>query len=350
MNPAPRILPASGPHLAKAAAEGARAIRAGRLVAFPTETVYGLGADATNPRAVAAVFAAKDRPRFNPLIVHVPSAAEARPLARFDVRADALAAAFWPGPLTLVLPRADAPLERGASFDARGDSPARRCPVAPLVSAGLDTLALRAPDHAVAQALLRACGLPVAAPSANPSGRTSPTTAAHVAAMLEGRVDLILDGGPCRIGLESTVLDLSGAIPRILRLGAIAAEDIAKVLGTAIADASGEAADDDEERLSPGRLSPGMARRHYAPRARLRLNATAARPGETLLAFGRAPKTEGEVRNLSPTGDLVEAAANLFAMLHQLDRLGVAAIAVMPIPDIGLGRAINDRLRRAAAR
>jgi L-threonylcarbamoyladenylate synthase len=318
----PRILPATG----EAIAEAAAAIRAGRLVAFPTETVYGLGADATDDRAVAAVFAAKDRPRFNPLIVHVPDLAAAKAFAAFDARAEALAAAFWPGPLTLVLPRTPA------------------SSVSRLVSAGLETLAVRVPDHPVARALLQACARPVAAPSANPSGRASPTTAAHVAAMLGDRVDLILDGGSCRVGLESTVLDLVSPTPRILRAGAVGPEDIAGCLGAPVVDASREAADDDEERLSPG-----LSRRHYAPTVPIRLNATGVRADEALLAFGpEVPETAGmTVLNLSQAGDVVEAAANLFAMLHALDRPGVSAIAVMPIPERGLGRAINDRLRRA---
>lgn len=323
MSPAPpRVLSADGPAIAEAAA----LLRQGRLVAFPTETVYGLCADATNDRAVAAVFAAKGRPRFNPLILHVADAAQARRLVRFDARAEALAG-LWPGPLTLVL-------ARGAD-----------CPVSRLASAGLDTLAVRVPDHAIARALLEACACPIAAPSANPSGRTSPTTAAHVANGLGARVDLILDGGPCRVGLESTVLDLSGPRARLLRSGAVAAEDVARRIGEPVADASRETPDDDE------RLSPGMSRRHYAPTVPLRLNATDAKSGEALLAFGgEVPKLAGPVRNLSPTGDLVEAAANLFAMLHELDAPGTAAIAVMPIPEEGLGRAINDRLRRAMAR
>jgi L-threonylcarbamoyladenylate synthase len=322
VNPAPHILPPTD----AAIAEAARIIRAGGLVAFPTETVYGLGADATSERAVARVFEAKGRPRFNPLIVHVTGADDARCLARFDARAEALVAAFWPGPLTLVLPRAE------------------NCSVARLASAGLDTLAVRAPDHVVARALLAACERPIAAPSANPSGRTSPTTAAHVANGLGARVDLILDAGPCRVGLESTVLDLSGEYPRVLRSGAIGPEDIARRLGQQVADASGETAVDDDERLSPG-----MARRHYAPALPLRLGATEVRAGEALLAFGGdVPKTSSPVRNLSPGGDLIEAAANLFALLHDLDQSGARAIAVMPIPDKGLGRAINDRLRRAA--
>jgi L-threonylcarbamoyladenylate synthase len=318
----PRILPPTE----AAIAEAARIVRAGGLVAFPTETVYGLGADATFERAVARVFEAKGRPRFNPLIVHVTGADEARRLVRFDARAETLAAAFWPGPLTLVLPRSE------------------NCPIAHLASAGLDTIAVRAPDHAVARALLAACRRPLAAPSANPSGCASPTTAAHVANGLGARVELILDGGPCRVGLESTVLDLSVARPRLLRLGAIGPEDLVRRLGQPVADASGETAADDQEHLSPG-----MSRRHYAPAIPLRLGASEVRAGEALLAFGAdVPETPGPVRNLSPAGDLVEAAANLFAMLHDLDRSGAAAIAVMPIPDQGLGRAINDRLRRAA--
>ncbi len=319
-----RILPADGDSVL----EAARLIRAGRLVAFPTETVYGLGADATNDRAVAAVFAAKDRPQFNPLIVHVPDAAAAKALVAFDARMGALAAAFWPGPLTLVLKRAAS------------------CPVSRLASAGLDTLAVRVPDHPVARSLLGATALPIAAPSANPSGRTSPTAAVHVAAMLAGKVDLVLDGGPCRVGIESTVLDLTGPVARLLRAGAVLKEDIAERLGAAVEDATFDAVADDEERLSPG-----LSRRHYAPMVPLRLNANDVRPGEALLAFGPdGPRAPGaKVLNLSPAGDLTEAAANLFAMLHDLDRPDAAGIAVVPIPERGLGRAINDRLRRAAA-
>ena len=319
-----RILPANGESIL----EAARLIRAGRLVAFPTETVYGLGADATNDRAVAAVFAAKDRPQFNPLIVHVPDTAAAKALVAFDARMGKLAAAFWPGPLTMVLKRAAG------------------CPISKLASAGLDTLAVRVPDHPVARSLLGAATLPIAAPSANPSGRTSPTTAAHVAAMLKGKVDLILDGGPCRVGLESTVLDLTGPIARLLRAGAVQKEDIVEHLGTAIEDRTAETAAEGAERLSPG-----LAQRHYAPTVPLRLNVNDVRANESLLAFGPAvPRAPGaKVLNLSPAGDLTEAAANLFSMLHDLDRPGVAGIAVMPIPERGLGRAINDRLRRAAA-
>ncbi len=320
-----RILPADGESIL----EAARLIRAGRLVAFPTETVYGLGADATNDKAVAAVFAAKDRPQFNPLIVHVPDTATAKALVAFDARMGALAAAFWPGPLTMILKRA------------------ANCPVSKLASAGLDTLAVRVPDHPVARSLLGAAALPIAAPSANPSGRTSPTVAAHVAAMLADKVDAILDGGPCRIGLESTVLDLTGPVARLLRAGAVLREDIAERLGAPVEDRSGETAAEGDERLSPG-----LSLRHYAPTIPLRLNAHDARPSEALLAFGPdAPRIPGaKILNLSPAGDLTEAAANLFAMLHDLDRPGSAGIAVMPIPEHGLGRAINDRLRRASAR
>jgi len=318
---ATRIVPATP----LAIAEAARALRAGALIAFPTETVYGLGADATNDRAVAAIFAAKGRPRFNPLIAHIAEVADARALVAFDRRAETLAEAFWPGPLTLVLPRAPA------------------CPVSLLASAGLDTLAVRLPDHPVARDLLRAVGRPLAAPSANPSNRASPTAAEHVARGLAGRVATVLDGGPCRVGLESTVLDLTGATPAILRVGGVPAEDIAAAIGP-VDERTGAVAD------GARRRSPGQSRRHYAPAIPLRLNARTVKPGEALLAFGPRPLKGGTtVLNLSPTRDLTEAAANFFAMLHALDDPKHAGIAVMPIPDKGLGRAINDRLRRAAA-
>ena len=308
------------PPTPEAIARAAALIREGRLVALPTETVYGLGGDATNDRAVAAVFEVKGRPHFNPLIVHVPGLAEAESIARFDARARRLAARFWPGPLSLVLRRHD-----GGR-------------VSLLASAGLDTVAVRAPAHPVAQALLRAAERPVAAPSANRSGRVSPTTAAHVAAELGARVALILDGGACRVGLESTVLDLSDERPLLLRPGGISEEELSAVIG-----AIGPAA--------PGRhRSPGMLASHYAPSLPLRLDAREARPREALLAFGpEAPDGFVETLCLSRTGDLAESAANLFAMLRRLDRAEFAGIAVMPIPDKGLGRAINDRLRRAAA-
>jgi len=307
-------------------AEAARLIRAGRLVAFPTETVYGLGADATNGAAVAAIFVAKDRPSFNPLIIHVATAAEAEALVAFDERARRLAARFWPGALTLVLPRRAG------------------CTVSLLAGAGLDTLAVRAPDHDVALALLRAAGCPVAAPSANRSGAVSPTAAAHVAESLGDAVDLILDGGACTVGVESTVLDLTGAQPVVLRPGGVTDEAIAEIVGPlGRAPISGSGPD------GGGPRSPGMLARHYATTVPLRLDADAVRPGEALLAFGRPLAGAAVMRNLSPSGDLGEAAANLFAMLRDLDRPGaVAGIAVMKVPEHGLGRAINDRLRRAA--
>ena len=307
-----------------AIAEGARLLRAGRLVAFPTETVYGLGADATSDAAVAALYRAKGRPSHNPLIVHVAVQAAAEPLAEFDARARALAAAFWPGPLTLVLPR-----QRG-------------CAVSALATAGLATVAVRVPNHAVALELLRAAGLPLAAPSANPSGSVSPTTAAHVAAGLGAGVDLILDGGPCRVGIESTVVALDGPMPRLLRPGGIAREEIERVLGMRV-DAGADAA-------APLQ-SPGQMASHYAPRAPVRLNARTAGSQEGALTFA-AQRLDGAqlTINLSARGDLTEAAANLYAALRSLDDAGVAAIAIVPIPEEGLGVAINDRLRRAASR
>ena len=305
---------------AAAIADAAVLLRAGRLVAFPTETVYGLGADATSETAVARIFAAKGRPRFHPLIVHVGSIDEIARDVRGCERARALAGAFWPGPLTLVLPRQPS------------------CRLSSLASAGLDTVAVRAPSHPVARALLAACGRPIAAPSANPFGRLSPTTAAHVAEGLGTRVDLILDGGPCPIGLESTIVALCGDAAMLLRPGAIAADQIAAVIGP-LASANDGAA------VRP--RAPGMLTRHYAPGRPLRLDAQTPRPGEVLLGFGAdAPS---DCLNLSASGDLVEAAANLFAMLHALDRPEVRVIAVMPIPRTGLGLAINDRLQRAAA-
>jgi len=303
-------------------ATAARVLRAGALVAFPTETVYGLGADATNARAVAAVFEAKGRPRFNPLIVHVQDAEAAARLGTMSADGQRLAAAFWPGPLTLVLAKRSG------------------CIVAELATAGLDTIAVRVPAHPVAQALLRTANLPIAAPSANRSGHVSPTTAAHVEADLGDRVAMILDGGPAPLGLESTVVDATGAEPVVLRLGAVARDDLARVLGRPIAVAGGEAA-------RPS--SPGMLARHYAPRAKLRLGARDVREGEALLAFGaHVPRHAGPMINLSTAGDLIEAAANLFAAVRALDASGAASIAVMPIPERGLGEAINDRLRRAA--
>jgi L-threonylcarbamoyladenylate synthase len=301
----------------KAAAD---VLRRGELVAFPTETVYGLGADATNGRAVAALFAAKGRPRFNPLIAHVADVAAAARLGELPELGRRLTAAFWPGPLTLVVAR-------------RAD-----CPVADLATAGLATLALRVPAHPVAQLLLREVDRPIAAPSANRSGHVSPTRAEHVAADLGEAIAAILDGGASGIGLESTVVDVTGA-PIILRPGAIARADIARVLGRPIEVADGE----------PARpASPGMAARHYAPAAPLRLNAHSVGDGEALLAFGTPIPHAGAVINLSPSADLAEAAANLYAALRALDRSGARRIAAMPIPEEGLGEAINDRLRRAA--
>lgn len=303
-------------------AEACRLLRAGDLVAFPTETVYGLGADATSDAAMARIFAAKERPRFNPLIVHVVTVTDAETEVVLDARAQVLAEAFWPGPLTLVLKR----------------RPSSRLSL--LVSAGLDTVAIRAPDHAVAQALIRAAGVPLAAPSANRFGHVSPTKAAHVADSLGTRVPLILDGGPCRCGIESTIVDLSGEEPSVLRPGAVTAEALAHVLGAPVIGAAAH-----DPRLPPP--APGMLRRHYAPGRPLRLNAPAAKPGEVLIGFG--PAAPPGCVNLSRAGDLEEAAANLFATLRALDRPEVTAIAVMPIPDEGLGQAINDRLSRAAA-
>jgi L-threonylcarbamoyladenylate synthase len=311
-----KILPISDSAIAAAAA----ALRGGGLVAFPTETVYGLGADATNDRAVARIFEAKGRPSFNPLIVHFPDRAAAARSVTFNDTARLLADRFWPGPLTLVLPRA------------------ADCRLSLLVSAGLDTAAARVPAHEDARRLLGAAGVPVAAPSANRSGRLSPTTARHVADDLGDRVAVILDGGPCRIGLESTVIDLAGARPAILRQGGLTQEALESALGGPLAVA-------ETEETAP--RSPGMLASHYAPSLPVRPDAMKPRPGEAMLGFG--PGYAGAEGNLSETGDLVEAAANLFACLHALDRPEYAGIAVAPIPEEGLGRAINDRLRRAAA-
>lgn len=315
------LLPATEETIARAGS----LLREGRLVAFPTETVYGLGADATNDRAVASIFETKGRPSFNPLIVHVPGMEEAARHAHFTPEAEALARAFWPGGITLVLPRR------------------KETPISLLVSAGLDTVALRAPAHAVAQALLRAADRPVAAPSANASGEVSPTQAAHVMASLGGRgaLALVLDGGACPLGLESTVVGFpAGGTPTLLRPGAIAREEIEAVLGAKLAEA--DAASGEEGRSSPGQLAS-----HYAPKAPMRLGARRVEEGEILLGFG--PSAEAAL-NLSPSGDLREAAANLFAMLRALDELARGrTIAVMPVPEKGLGEAINDRLRRAAA-
>jgi L-threonylcarbamoyladenylate synthase len=313
---------------AEAIAAAVRCLNAGGLVAFPTETVYGLGADATNGQAIARLYDAKGRPAFNPLIAHVGDLAAARRLARFDADALRLAEAFWPGPLTLVLPKA------------------ADCPVADLATAGLDSIAVRVPHHPVARDLLAAFGGPVVAPSANRSGHVSPTTAGHVLADLRGRVDLIVDGGAAPVGVESTIVAcLDG--PVLLRPGGLPRDAIERALGHALAHTP-QVADDD---ASP--LAPGMLASHYAPRARLRMNADQVMAGEALLAFGAdlpvGSERAARVLNLSAQGDLVEAAANLFSHLRALDAAGATAIAVMAIPDEGLGEAINDRLRRAAA-
>src|SRR5262245_7635719 len=305
-----------------------RCLRAGGLVAFPTETVYGLGADATNAKAIARLYDAKGRPAFNPLIAHVQDATAARGLGMLDAVAARLAEVFWPGPLTLVVPRQPG------------------CPVAELATAGLATIALRVPAHTVARDLLAAFKGPIVAPSANRSGHVSPTTAQHVLSDLRGRIDLLLDGGPSPVGLESTIVACIGE-PTLLRPGGLPRADIERVLGHPLADlrsadTSGEAP-----------VAPGQLVSHYAPRTPLRLNANSVRAGEVLLAFGQ-PSALGSdpalgVLNLSPGGDMIEAAANLFSYLRALDALGAPAIAVMPIPQTGLGEAINDRLQRAAA-
>jgi L-threonylcarbamoyladenylate synthase len=318
------ILPAG----AAAVAAAARSLAEGGLVAFPTETVYGLGADATNPAAIARLYQAKGRPAFNPLIAHVGDLTAARQIARFDAPALALAEAFWPGPLTLVLPKADG------------------CAVADLATAGLDTVAIRIPAHPVARDILQAFGRPVAAPSANLSGHVSPTTAAHVESDLSGRIDLIVDGGAVAVGVESTIVGCFDA-PMLLRPGGLPREDIERVLGRALLQPPADADSDSGQPLAPGMLAS-----HYAPRARVRLHANQIEPGEALLAFGLGAisgiDAAAAVMNLSARGDLTEAAANLFGHLRALDAQGARTIAVMPIPDEGLGEAINDRLRRAA--
>jgi L-threonylcarbamoyladenylate synthase len=307
------VLPATSPQtIARAAA----ILREGGLVAMPTETVYGLAADAGNAAAVARLYAAKGRPRFNPLIAHVTGIEMARTLVQWPALADALAKAFWPGPLTLVLPRLDT------------------APICDLANAGLDSIAIRAPGHAAAQALIAAFGGPLVAPSANPSGGVSPTTARHVSAGLGEKLDLILDGGACTVGLESTVIAILDGRATLLRPGGLERARIEAITGPlALAGHSDAPA------------SPGMLASHYAPGAPMRLNARQAEAGEVLLGFGAI----GGDLNLSPSGDLAEAAARLFAALREMDALGPKRIAVAPIPDEGLGEAINDRLQRAAA-
>lgn len=294
----------------------AQLLRDGQLVVMPTETVYGLAGDATNAHAVAAIYAAKGRPRFNPLISHLPSHERAQRHGVFSPQADKLAEAFWPGALTLVLPRRD-------------DSP-----IAELACAGLATVALRVPAHPIAHALLAAADRPLAAPSANRSGRLSPTQASHAAEELSDAIALVLDGGACAMGVESTVVALDNAGATLLRPGAIPRAAVEDLIGPLRAPNSDSAP-----------ASPGMLESHYAPRARLRLNASRAEPGEKYLAFGAGYRGDF---NLSPSGDLVEAAANLFAFLRALDSSGTDTIAVAPIPEAGLGEAINDRLSRAA--
>jgi L-threonylcarbamoyladenylate synthase len=319
-----QILPAGE----AAVAAAARVLAEGGLVAFPTETVYGLGADATNPAAVARIYQAKGRPAFNPLIAHVGDVTAALKIARFDAPATALAEAFWPGPLTLVLPKTE------------------NCAVADLATAGLDTVAIRIPAHPVAREILRVFGGPVVAPSANISGHVSPTTAAHVQSDLAGRIELIVDGGPVAVGVESTVVGCFDA-PMLLRPGGVPRAEIERVLGRTLAQPPADAGTDSVQPLAPGMLTS-----HYAPRARVRLNAHVLEPGEALLAFGLGAisgiDAASTVMNLSERGDVAEAAANLFGHLRALDGKGVRTIAVMPIPNEGLGEAINDRLRRAA--
>jgi L-threonylcarbamoyladenylate synthase len=318
-NPAP-IVPCDERNIRTAA----DIISAGGLVAFGTETVYGLGADATNAEAVAKIFAAKGRPTFNPLISHVTNLNAVTNIGHVTEIATKVANTYWPGPLTLVLQKTDT------------------CNVTKLTTAGLDTVAIRIPGRDIARGFLNACGVPIAAPSANASGGISPTQATHVASSLpgpdEGGPVLILDTGPCDVGLESTVLDLSTETPTLLRPGAVTREDIEQLIGPIAL-----AGTDDKTPKSPGMLS-----RHYAPATPLRTDAVDQQTGEVVLGFGQTDITVD--LNLSETGDLLEASANLFDMLHRLDALNASGIAVTPIPKMGLGNAINDRLRRAVAR
>ncbi|MFN3701015.1 MAG: L-threonylcarbamoyladenylate synthase [Alphaproteobacteria bacterium] len=326
--------------------KAANHLKSGALVAFPTETVYGLGANALNGTAVARIFEAKGRPSFNPLISHVLSLEEAEQYGTFSDDARKLAHYFWPGALTMIVPR-------------RAD-----CDISDLVTAGLDTIALRVPAHKVARQLLKACGFPLAAPSANASGEVSPTAPAHVTDSLKDKVEFILAAGSCQIGLESTVIDMSTEQPAILRPGSITPEDIANILGRkvelAIECAAHTARDGKNENTRSAPKSPGQLLKHYAPSRPVRLNAIDLRPDEALLAFGsdkfmgiqgggsaqNLPDTAR--KNLSETGDLYEAASNLFSMLRALDRPEHKGVAVMAVPDVGIGIAINDRLRRAA--
>jgi L-threonylcarbamoyladenylate synthase len=319
----PTVLPVSDASISHAA----RLMREGKLVAFPTETVYGLGADATNGKAVAAIYVAKGRPSFNPLIIHVAEAKALDDLIEWNDTAKLLAASLWPGPLTLILPRK------------------KDAPISLLASAGLDTLAVRIPSHPVAQKLLRVAGFPVAAPSANASGMLSPTTPVHVADSLGDKVDLILAGGRSQIGVESTVVNLTSDKPVILRPGGVTHEQLEMMLGHKISYTH-EITDNEAP------LSPGMLASHYAPNLPIRLNVESVREKEAFLAFGPSGLIKGGLArlNLSAEGDLSEAAANLFAMLRELDKPIYEGIAVAPIPETGLGVAINDRLKRAAIR
>lgn len=325
---ATQVLPATSPARIRAAAvAAARIITSGGLVAFPTETVYGLGADAGNARAVASVYAAKGRPAFNPLISHVPNQAAAERLGLFNAAASRLAAAFWPGPLTLVVPCRD------------------MVAVCDLARAGLETVALRVPAHPAALVFLDTVGRPVVGPSANRSGHISPTTAQHVMDDLSGRIDGVLDAGPTTVGVESTIVDCTGEVPTLLRPGGIARAAIEQILGHPLADAAGG---DEAHPAAPGRLAS-----HYAPNAKVRLEAREVLPGEALLTFAGAtpPGTDAAatVLDLSPAGDVLEAAAGLYAALRTLDASGATGIAVVPLPRDGLGEAIADRLGRAAA-
>ncbi len=300
--------------------EASHLLQEGKLVSFPTETVYGLGADATNDVAVAAIFEAKGRPSFNPLIVHVPSSEAAKTLVEFNDLAQKIADALWPGPLTMVLPRRN------------------NCPISRLASAGLETLAVRVPQTPSAQQLLKECALPIAAPSANPSGLISPTQAEHVANGLKDKVSLILDGGPCQVGVESTVISVEGSTITLLRPGGITVNDLAPFTDQPIQFANKNSAI----------TSPGMLLSHYAPSCPVRLMATDKKEGEAFVGFGASTK-DFETANLSPAGDLREATANLFSLMHDLDQQDYKCIAFAPIPNEGLGIAINDRLGRAAA-
>jgi L-threonylcarbamoyladenylate synthase len=307
-------------------ARAAEILCGGGVVAFPTETVYGLGADATDAEAVAGIYAAKERPSFNPLISHLDSFESAQAQGVFDETARRLAEAFWPGPLTLVVPVAPT------------------CTISDLARAGLDSVGLRVPAHPLAHALLQKTGRPVAAPSANRSGRVSPTDADHVLGDLDGRIDAVVDGGSSHVGVESTIVACISGTPRLLRPGGVPREAIEALIGMKL-EAGPEG--------GKNPLAPGMLASHYAPRARVRLNAASIEADEAVLLFGHEmPKGADAARitlNLSKNGDLVEAAAHLFSYLRQLDASGAATIAVSPIPETGLGEAINDRLRRAAA-